>query len=41
VLPREMGSARVGVEVPNEVVTAVVRSLLPAGPSPAAGEARR
>ncbi len=29
VLPRAMGRAQVGVEVPGEVVTAVVRSLLP------------
>ena len=29
VLPREMGRAQVGVEVPNDVVAAVVRSLLP------------
>ncbi|HEY4027181.1 MAG TPA: 3-dehydroquinate synthase family protein, partial [Candidatus Dormibacteraeota bacterium] len=28
VLPREMGRAQVGVEVPDEVVSAVVRSLL-------------
>jgi 3-dehydroquinate synthase len=29
VLPREMGRAQVGVEVPSDVVAAVVRSLLP------------
>jgi 3-dehydroquinate synthase len=29
VLPREMGRAQVGVEVPDEVVAAVVRELLP------------
>jgi 3-dehydroquinate synthetase len=29
VLPREMGRAQVGVAVPNEIVAAVVRSLLP------------